>query len=158
MAVTTPAATRSPDGATPPNPDATPSTSTIDRSVLEYLRSRGFHTAEQSLLKEIESPTPTNDKGKQPETSLSAVELLKQLAVSIESRLGDNVLKEPGIVLQTLSNMSNPTNIQNLISTIGAVGAEEMLSLDPTDRHEGFRELESWVEGSLDMYRVRRLS
>ena len=50
--------------------------------------------------------------------------------------------------------MGNPQNIQNLISSIGPVGAEEILSLDPTDKHQGFRELESWVDGSLDMYRV----
>ena len=33
--------------------------------------------------------------------------------------------------------------------------SDEILSLDPTDRHEGFKDLENWVEGSLDMYRVR---
>ncbi|KAH8835724.1 TFIID and SAGA subunit [Flagelloscypha sp. PMI_526] len=49
--------------------------------------------------------------------------------------------------------MGNPTNIQNLIASIGAVGAEEILYQDPSDRHEGFKELESWVDGSLDMYR-----
>jgi len=50
--------------------------------------------------------------------------------------------------------MGNPVNIQNLIASIGSVGAEELLSLDPTDKQEGFRELEAWVDGSLDMYRV----
>ncbi|GLB36081.1 putative WD40 associated region in TFIID subunit, NTD2 domain [Lyophyllum shimeji] len=49
--------------------------------------------------------------------------------------------------------MGNPSNIQNLIASIGSVGAEEILSLDPTDKQEGFRELEAWVDGSLDMYR-----
>jgi transcription initiation factor TFIID subunit 5 len=50
--------------------------------------------------------------------------------------------------------MGNPPNIQNLIASIGPVGAEEILSLDPTDKQEGFRDLEAWVDGSLDMYRV----
>ncbi|KAJ3552076.1 hypothetical protein NM688_g4350 [Phlebia brevispora] len=49
--------------------------------------------------------------------------------------------------------MGNPANIQSLIASIGPVGAEEILSLDPTDKQEGFRELEAWVDGSLDMYR-----
>ncbi|CAK5280195.1 unnamed protein product [Mycena citricolor] len=49
--------------------------------------------------------------------------------------------------------MGNPSNIQNLLASIGAVGAEDILSMDPADRHEGYRELESWVDGSLDMYR-----
>ena len=54
--------------------------------------------------------------------------------------------------------MGSSSNIQNLIASIGPGGAEEILSLDPTDKQEGFRELESWVDGSLDMYRVRVLS
>nr|GAT44129.1 TFIID and SAGA subunit [Mycena chlorophos] len=45
------------------------------------------------------------------------------------------------------------TNIQSLLANIGPVGAEDILSLDPTDKQEGFRELEAWVDGSLDMYR-----
>ena len=57
-------------------------------------------------------------------------------------------------MLQELTAMGNPANIQNLIASIGSVGAEEILSLDPTDKQEGFRELEAWVDGSLDMYRV----
>ena len=57
-------------------------------------------------------------------------------------------------MLQELGSMGNPPNIQNLIASIGSVGAEEVLSLDPTDKQEGFRELEAWVDGSLDMYRV----
>ncbi|KAJ7630871.1 TFIID and SAGA subunit [Roridomyces roridus] len=49
--------------------------------------------------------------------------------------------------------MGNPSNIQNLLASIGPVGAEDILSLDPTDKQEGYRELEAWVDGSLDMYR-----
>jgi len=69
------------------------------------------------------------------------------------SRPGENVLNDSANVLQELTTMGNPTNIQNLIASIGAVGAEEILSLDPTDKQDGFTELEAWVDGSLDMYR-----
>ncbi|KAJ7293509.1 TFIID and SAGA subunit [Mycena rebaudengoi] len=69
------------------------------------------------------------------------------------SRPGENVFKESANVLQELTAMGNPSNIQNLLASIGSVGAEDILSLDPTDKQEGFRELEAWVDGSLDMYR-----
>lgn len=44
--------------------------------------------------------------------------------------------------------------LSKLLASLDAAGAEEILSLDPSDRAEGFRDLESWVDGSLDMYRV----
>lgn len=44
--------------------------------------------------------------------------------------------------------------LSKLLASLDAAGAEEMLSLDPSDRAEGFGDLESWVDGSLDMYRV----
>lgn len=134
--------------------------------ILDYLRSRG-HKDLEKILEEIErnavAPTPpSDDKGKQPETppaqSISQEELIKQLAIFAQKPANpdENALKDSSNVLQEISAIGNPQNIQNLISSIGPVGAEEILSLDPTDKHQGFRELESWVDGSLDMYRVRR--
>ncbi|TBU34808.1 TFIID and SAGA subunit [Dichomitus squalens] len=163
MSAATPAAS-TPDGASTPaaNPAAegpSSNTSAIDRMVLEYLRSRG-HKDPEKILEEIErSATPSDDQGKQPETtpahSISQEELVKQLAIFAQKPANpdENALKDGTNVLQELSTMGNPQNIQNLISSIGPVGAEEILSLDPTDKHQGFRELQSWVDGSLDMYR-----
>jgi transcription initiation factor TFIID subunit 5 len=108
-------------------------------------------------LDALDSGDP-DDKGKSPETpTISTEELVKKLAVYAQkpSRPGENVLNDSANVLQELTTMGNPTNIQNLIASIGAVGAEEILSLDPTDKQDGFTELEAWVDGSLDMYRVR---
>ncbi|KAJ6604581.1 TFIID and SAGA subunit [Mycena vulgaris] len=115
-------------------------------------RDPSHSAAEQALLEAIEGNE--SDKGKQPETILPD-ELLKSLAVYAQkpSRPGENVFKESANVLQELTAMGNPSNIQNLLASIGSVGAEDILSLDPTDKQEGFRELEAWVDGSLDMYR-----
>lgn len=129
----------------------------IDRIILEYLHSRGHSAAEQALLDRLDGGSP-DDKGEQSGTvtTITADDLVKKLAVYAQkpSRPGENVLKETSNVLQELTAMGNPTNIQSLIASIGSVGAEEILSLDPTDKQEGFRELEAWVDGSLDMYRV----
>ncbi|KAG5636899.1 hypothetical protein H0H81_006485 [Sphagnurus paluster] len=151
-AATPPASSQSP---TTPSPSQDPAqnVSAADRVVLDYLRSRGHHGAEKALLSEIEAASP-DDKGKGPET-MSAEELVKTLAVFANkpSSPEENALKDSSSVLTELRTMGNPSNIQNLIESIGSVGAEEILSLDPTDKQEGFRELESWVDGSLDMYR-----
>jgi transcription initiation factor TFIID subunit 5 len=149
----------SPEEVSPPNTgpqDPLQNASSTDRMVIEYLRARGHTSAEQALLDALDSGD-TDEKGKGPETStISTEELVKRLAVYAQkpSRPGENVLNDSGNVLQELTTMGNPTNIQNLIASIGAVGAEEILSLDPTDKQDGFTELEAWVDGSLDMYRV----
>ncbi|PIL31851.1 transporter [Ganoderma sinense ZZ0214-1] len=150
-----------PDGVSPPSAHPPPETTALDKMVLDYLRARG-HKDPEKILEEIErnaAATPPQDKGKQPETapanSISQEELVKQLAIFAEKPANpdENALKDSSNALQELSSLGNPQNIQNLISSIGPVGAEEILSLDPTDKHQGFRELESWVDGSLDMYR-----
>lgn len=155
---TPPASSQSPSATTPANvsQDSSNPTNIADRIVLEYLRSRGHSAAEKAFKDEIEASSPS-DKGKQPEI-IPPEELIKSLAVFAQSkptRLTDNALKDSSSVLHELSAMGNPPSIQSLIASIGAVGAEEILSLDPTDKQEGFRELEAWVDGSLDMYRVR---
>ncbi|KAL0951288.1 hypothetical protein HGRIS_007999 [Hohenbuehelia grisea] len=147
------AASQSPAPTTPANQtpqDGSQAVNPADRVILEYLHLRGHTAAEKALREALE----VDDAPKSPDTTTSE-ELIKNLAVYAQkpSRPGDNVLRDSASVLQELTAMSNPTSIQNLIASIGAVGAEEILSLDPTDKQEGFKELEAWVEGSLDMYR-----
>jgi transcription initiation factor TFIID subunit 5 len=52
-------------------------------------------------------------------------------------------------------NGSSSAGLVKLLTNLDVKGAEDVLSLDPTDKAEGFRELESWVDGSLDMYQAR---
>ncbi len=134
------------------------SVSIADRAVLDYLRSRGWTAAEKLVRESLEGQGTSSDSGAGPSTSstISAESFSKRNAVySQDGRTsGANALRDSSTVLQELGSMGNPPNIQNLIASIGSVGAEEVLSLDPTDKQEGFRELEAWVDGSLDMYRV----
>ena len=157
MSAATPtASSQSPAAPSPANPpqDTTATTSPVQAIILEYLRIRGHTAAAKALQDEIENGT-ANDDGKAAE--ISSEDLIKLLSVFAQkpSRPGENVLKDSSAVLQELTSMGNPQNVQALIASIGAVGAEDLLSLDPTDKQEGFKELEAWVEGSLDMYRVR---
>jgi len=159
-AATPPASSQSPAAATSTNASQEPSnvSNIADRIVLEYLRSRGHTSAEKAFKEEIGASSPS-DKGKQPEI-ISSEELVKSLAVFAQksTRATDNVLKDSSAVLNEVSSLGSSQNIRSLLAGVGSVGAEEILSLDPTDKQEGFRELEAWVDGSLDMYRVRRSS
>ena len=157
-----PATTSTPDAnGTTPAPTTAPLTenaanspAAADRLVLEYLRSRGHKAAEQALQEALDGPSP-KDKAAASST-VTSDDFVKKLAVYAQNpaRPGENVLKSSSTVLSELGGMGNPANIQNLVSSLGPVGAEEILSLDPTDKQEGYREPESWVDGSLDMYRV----
>ncbi|KAH9858088.1 TFIID and SAGA subunit [Lenzites betulinus] len=164
MSAATPAAS-TPDGVSPSATTAPAAESTKDAAtnaeqlILEYLRARGHAAAEKAFLEELEHKSSSADQDKQPETAtpptITQEELIKQLAIFAQKPADpeQNALKDSAKVLQELSTTGTPQNIQNLVSSIGAVGSEEILSLDPTDKHEGFRELEAWVDGSLDMYR-----
>lgn len=153
MSAATPTAS-TPDASTPAPASTETGQGTLaaDRLVLEYLRARGHKSAEQALTDTLGS---SEDKGKSPVT-ISGDELVKKLTVFAEkpAQPGENTLKTTLGVQKELASAVNSSNLQNLIASIGPVGAEEILSLDPNDKQEGFRELEAWVEGSLDIYRV----
>ncbi len=122
---------------------------------MDYLHTRGYTTAEQAFRDALQATS--TDKPNAP-PSVSADDLAKKIAVYAPklAKPGENALKDSATVLAELSTMGNPPNIQSLIASIGPIGSEDILSLDPTDKQEGFRELEAWVEGSLDMYKVCR--
>lgn len=152
MSAATPTAS-TPDASTPaPTSTETNQALSADRLVLEYLRARGHKSAEQALAETIGS---SEDKGKIP-VSISGEELVKKFTIFAEkpAQPGENTLKTTLGVQKELATVVNSSNLQNLIASIGPVGAEEILSLDPNDKQEGFRELDAWVEGSLDIYRV----
>ncbi|TFK56981.1 TFIID and SAGA subunit [Heliocybe sulcata] len=147
----------SPDPSTSASQDAQPIVDAVDRLVLEYLRNRGYKLPE-GLPTAVDGASP-NDKGKAPEVSpgqaISSEELIKRLAVFSQrpANPNENAYTNASNVVQDLGSSGTSLSIQNLIANLGNIGAEEILSLDPTDKTEGFRELQAWVDGSLDMYR-----
>ena len=121
----------------------------MDKIVVDYLRSRGHESAATALGQAL------GGDGASTSTTLSAEELLKKMAVFAASGTGENSYKSTANILQELVASGTSSNIKSLIMNMGDGGAEDALSLDPGDKQEGFRDLEAWVEGSLDMYRVR---
>ncbi|TDL28530.1 TFIID and SAGA subunit [Rickenella mellea] len=166
MSVATPAASNPSSGSLSPAnqlPDAPtrPGNST-EQLILTYLRERGHRNAERALREALNLPL-TEDDGKWGDSAkitVSESELRKHLVPFWQKKdrpPGENLFADPNLTLQALLTSGaapNPT-VTGLLASIGAggVGADEILSLDPTDKHEGFRDLEAWVDGSLDMYR-----
>jgi transcription initiation factor TFIID subunit 5 len=67
-----------------------------------------------------------------------------------------NALADQQGTIQALKDIpSVPEKLQTLLASVSATkGAEDILALDPADRLGGYSDLETWVEGSLEMYRV----
>jgi hypothetical protein len=121
----------SPAAATPMAVDGPVPPSGMDKLVLDYLRARGHKAAEQALLDVLDD----GDAAPPPPT-LDPVAFARELATFTDG--------------PAPAETSEPT-LQGLVA---ALGADEILAADPGDKQRGFRELESWVDGSLDMYRV----
>ncbi|KAJ2920287.1 hypothetical protein MD484_g129, partial [Candolleomyces efflorescens] len=155
MSAATPSASQSSPAQSPNNApqDSTNTLSKPEQVLLNYLRARGHKNAEKAFLEEVEERS-SDDKEK-PLSTIGEQELVQALAVYAErpSKRGENHLKDSATVMKELDAMGNSANIQSLIASIPSVGAEDILAVDPTDKEEGFRELEAWVDGSLDMYR-----
>ncbi|EJD04005.1 TFIID and SAGA subunit [Fomitiporia mediterranea MF3/22] len=129
--------------------------------VLDFLRQRGHADAERALREALGLPSPPTDSdaNASPEPAqptVSDAELRKHLVPFWQKndKPGENALADAKVTMQSLKSGGVTTpSVSQLLETIKPGGADEILSLDPTDKHEGFRDLETWVDGSLDMYR-----
>lgn len=168
----TPAQSNTPDAPSPPvaepqetssAPAAQDAAANVDQLVLDYLRQRGHGGAERALRDALGLPSPPAEAEDdaaaaeaQPVT-VSEAELRKHLVPfwKRNQKPGENALSDAKVSMQSLvtGGVTAPS-VAKLIENINPGGADEILSLDPTDKHEGFQDLEDWVEGSLDMYRV----
>jgi transcription initiation factor TFIID subunit 5 len=140
---------KSPQEASSPNPpaDLGEPASQTDRFVLEYLRKRGHAAAEEAFLKSLEGNT-TTEKGKGKESEdVSADELVKLLVSPSTERSSETTTKD-----------ISASGLKSFLDNLGAQNADDLLSFEPSDRQRGYQELEGWVEGSLDMYRVLLVS
>ncbi|KAH7104667.1 WD40 repeat-like protein [Auriculariales sp. MPI-PUGE-AT-0066] len=166
----TPSAASPVDG--PPSDDA--SLTGFDAQVLEYLRKHGFNEAAQQVRDHLnqapsESSRPvaerrlTRQAAKSKTNTITSAELVKRNAPTMPRSASDssNVLADPNQSKQILTNvsatmlggaMSSTNTVTNLLNAVG-MGVEDALTSGPTDRHDGFRDLLLWVDGSLDMYR-----
>jgi transcription initiation factor TFIID subunit 5 len=74
---------------------------------------------------------------------------------------GENSFDKPGVVFRLANGLTNDPSGRNRTtppaSSLTAMKdptSSQLLSGDPLNRQEAFRDLQAWVEGSLDMYKV----
>ncbi|KZW02550.1 TFIID and SAGA subunit [Exidia glandulosa HHB12029] len=154
----TPGSSNTPSASSPIDLSQDDQFSKEDTMVLEYLRKRGLKQAEQELREQLAAAGPSTDS---KATTVSTAELVKKNAPAIPRSATDrsNSLADPNISKDAISVVVSPLlgtqmgslGLANLMNAVG--GVEDALATGPTDRHDGFRDLEAWVDGSLDMYR-----
>ncbi|EOR04182.1 Transcription initiation factor TFIID subunit 5 [Wallemia ichthyophaga EXF-994] len=114
--------------------------------VLEYLRRKGFSGAEEALKSDLTSKGINAGTNNHTQT---LEELARQSADSIKNHnQDDNIPPGPSkdsVLLDLVKLASN--------DHLGKVTTDRLLLTDPTERERGFRDLDRWVEGSLDVYR-----
>lgn len=90
----------------------------------------------------------SQQKGKTDASGVAPEQLEDFLKVlgALEKKLGDPSTTAAGKV-------SKPT-LDALRASFSGTSVEFALVVDPTAKQEGFRQLEAWVDGSLDIYRV----
>lgn len=138
-AQTSPAAPQTPNTASPAGPsDNDQEKASLDRFLVEHLQSRGYTDAANSLSKALED-RPGDEE---PQDS-TIKDFIRALAIRLRP-----TPKEP-------APMMTESDVQTLLANLVPADSKDLLSMDPTGKQDGFRELEAWVEGSLDMYRVR---
>ncbi len=151
----------------PSNPPSQPSSPVNDASLqrfeVEQDKPRGANNsgvlaqarhknAEQALQDALNLPANEHSEAEasEPVQTVSDEELRKHLVPFWEKKegSGDNALSDGDITMQSLltGGVTAP-KVTKLLESIGPGGADEILSFDPTDRHEGFRDLEAWVHG-----------
>ncbi|TIC26860.1 hypothetical protein E3Q12_00253 [Wallemia mellicola] len=113
--------------------------------ILDYLRRKGFTGAEEALKHDLTAQGL-------PAKSDSHVQSLEELAAASASALkkkeGEETPSGPskdGVMNELVNIASN--------GQLGKQTVDRLLLTDPTERERGYRDLDRWVEGSLDVYR-----
>lgn len=152
-----------PEPSSPANTNSQDGSVNADKVFLDYLRSRGFRKTEQAMREEMESGSPSENARttrSRNKAQVNPAELVKKISPHVASSSSDtgNAMSDAeqslNLLESAVASMPGTPGLAKLLASLGATGAEEALSLDPTDKAEGFKDLEMWVDGSLDMYQV----
>jgi hypothetical protein len=128
-------ATKKPNA--PPTPKGTISTATL----ISKNAPKVSTSSKTSSTSPVATTAPTGSSEHQAAVALASLQTGEQPAKQQQQPSG-----APG--------PSPVAAIAELIHTLEGTGAEEALAIYPNDKFDGFKELEEWVSGSLDMYAV----
>jgi transcription initiation factor TFIID subunit 5 len=136
----------------------------LDQGAQNLLNTRGYKDGAQST--DMDPKDGKNDDGLRRSTRTSArlqatqtqkEEVVKSVAPYAPKTPTDrsNGLQNPEATNLALRAIpQSHEKVSQLMETVKQQGSTDILALDPSDRLTGYSELEAWVDGSVDMYKV----
>lgn len=138
----------------------------LDQGSRSLLTARGYKDKDGIQGSDKDPKDNKNDDGPRRSTRSSArlqasqtqkEDVVKSIAPFAAKTSADrsNVLQDPSTAADALKEIPQPQERQaQLLNAASHQGSTDILALDPSERLTGYSELESWVDGSLDMYKV----
>lgn len=128
----------------------------LDQLAAQVLQERGF----ADIAAAIQARSGGLVSGVQAQPSMTPVDFVNR-HLPRNKPTGESPYDKPAAVTRLAASLAseagrhkaNPPN-SNLTEMKDAA-ASQLLRDDPLNRQEAFRDLQAWVEGSLDMYKVR---
>lgn len=140
----------------------------LDQLAAAVLEQRGY----ADIAAIIQSRSGGLVSGVQAQPSVSSADLVNR-HLPRQKPTGDSLFDKPGISERVAGVLSDPSSKnakeardtrdsreprskppQSSLTELNAATASQLLLEDPLNRQEAFRDLQAWVEGSLDMYKV----
>lgn len=130
----------------------------LDQLTATVLRERGW----EDYAAIVESKSGGLVSGIQAQPTISSQEFVNRHVPRGGSMKAENVYDRPDVVARlhgSLSGAAGGTSKapvpNNNLTSMKEGSSSQLLMGDPLNRQEAFRDLQAWVEGSLDMYKVR---
>lgn len=127
----------------------------LDSLAAELLAARGFNAASG----EVQSRLGGLVSAVQAQVPMTPEDFI-QRHTPIIGQPGSNALDKSDAPSRIASSLAQagiklPASAKDSLEVLKDGSATRLLTDDPLHRQEAFRDLQAWVEGSLDMYRVR---
>ncbi|PVG02303.1 WD40 repeat-like protein [Serendipita vermifera] len=127
----------------------------LDQLAAAVLKERGY----ADIAATIQARSGGLVSGVQAQPPITSAEFVNKHLPRTKST-GENPFDKPGVVVRLANGLTHDPTGRNRstppTSSLTAMkdgGATQLLQGDPLNRQEAFRDLQAWVEGSLDMYK-----
>lgn len=159
---------QSSDENSPGSPTKSSGNNGLEQGARTILNTRGYRSGSQSADRDPKDKQ-TDDAPRRPTRSSARLQanqtqkddVVKSVAPYATAKTATdqaNVLQEPSVAADALKEIpQSQERLAQLLHAASGQGSADILALDPSDRLLGYSEFESWVDGSLDMYKVCKL-
>jgi transcription initiation factor TFIID subunit 5 len=128
----------------------------LDQLAAQVLQERGY----ADIAATIQARSGGLVSGVQAQPSMTPADLVNR-HLPRNKPTGDSLYDKPAAITRLATSLASESGRQRLnppnssLMEMKDAAASQLLREDPLNRQEAFRDLQAWVEGSLDMYKVR---